>query len=79
MLPREPTAVTIKQLRKDPTLPAHFSKEIEWLGSTSSECQDKGEEIKSSHGAQGKDKLKSGKTATLTSECPLHSVDFIVI
>ena len=29
VLPRETTAVTIKQLRKDPTLSAHFSEEIE--------------------------------------------------
>jgi len=71
VLPREPTAVTIKQLRKDPTLSANFPEEIEWLGSTSSECQDKGGEQKSSHGAQGKDKLKSGKTATLTSRVPV--------
>ena len=67
VLPREPTAVTIKQLRKDPTLSAHFSEEIEWLGSTSSESKDEGKEQKSPHGAQGRDKLKSGKTAKLTS------------
>ena len=67
VLPRETTAVTIKQLRKDPTLSAHFSEEIEWLGSTSSESENEGEGQKSSHGAQGKDNLKSGKTAKLTS------------
>ena len=67
VLPREPTAVTIKQLRKDPTLSAHFSEEIEWLGSTSSESEDEGKEQKCPHGAQGRDKLKSGKTAKLTS------------
>ena len=70
MLPREPTAVTIKQLHKDPTLSAHFSEEIEWMGSTLSESEDEGEEQKSYHGAQGKDKLKSGKTAKLTSWVP---------
>ena len=32
VLCREPTAVTIKQLCKNPTLSAHFSEEIEWLG-----------------------------------------------
>lgn len=32
VLRREPTAVTIKQLCKNPTLSAHFSEEIEWLG-----------------------------------------------
>ena len=70
MLPRETTAVTIKQLHKDPTWSAHFPEEIEWLGSTSSKSEDEGKKQKSSHGAQGNDKLKSGKTAKLTSRVP---------
>ena len=70
VLPCEPTAVTIKQLRKDTTLSAHFSEEIEWLGSPSSESEDEGDKQKSSHGARGKDKVKSMKTAKLTSQVP---------
>ena len=62
--------VTIKQLSEDPTLFAHFSKEIEWLASTSSESEHEGEEQKSSHGAQGNDKLNSGNTVKLTSRVP---------
>lgn len=61
---REPS-VTIKQLRADPGLTARVSAEIDRLGLSSSDSEDEGESS-TKKSARGK-KLKSGKTAKLTS------------
>ena len=61
---REPS-VTIKDLRADPVLTAKVSVEIDHLGLSSSDSDDEGG-VSTKKSSLGK-KLKSGKTAKLTS------------